>query len=170
MRRCLERQERETNERSFRRAERQRLQREEDQQVVIAVTLLDEENQGRRYGPNVDRHMHSRGDIECNLICSIKSCMIFAIMMHTLFKSAARVLGLLPEQKLTAVIQILAYGSSADQVNEIARLGKSTIVTPWTRGSVENPAPASTGLVLVLPTNSSEKLNKVRDEQPPFSE
>ena len=27
------------------------------------------------------------GDLECNLICSIKSCMIFAIMMHTLFKS-----------------------------------------------------------------------------------
>ncbi|CAL9000675.1 unnamed protein product [Prunus brigantina] len=25
-------------------------------------------------------------DIECNPICSIKSCMIFAIMMNTLFK------------------------------------------------------------------------------------
>ncbi|CAL2252951.1 unnamed protein product [Prunus armeniaca] len=40
--------------------------REEDQQVVIAVTLLDEENQGRRRGsqvdrgPNVDRHRHFR--------------------------------------------------------------------------------------------------------------
>ncbi|CAL9005660.1 unnamed protein product, partial [Prunus brigantina] len=67
MRRCLERQERETNERSHRRAERQRLQREEDQQVVIAVGLLDEENQSRRHGsqvgrgPYVDRHRHSRG-------------------------------------------------------------------------------------------------------------
>ncbi|CAL8999947.1 unnamed protein product [Prunus brigantina] len=67
MRRCLEREERETNERSRRRAERQRLQREEDQQVVIAVALLDEENQGRcrgsqvGRGPNVDIHRHSRG-------------------------------------------------------------------------------------------------------------
>ncbi|BBH09362.1 SNF2 domain-containing protein / helicase domain-containing protein [Prunus dulcis] len=96
MRRCLERQERETNERSRRRAERQRLHREEDEQVVIAVALLDEENQGCRRGsqvgrgPNVDRHRHSRCD-------------------------AAGVLGLLPEQKLTAVMRMLAYGSSVDQ-------------------------------------------------------
>ncbi|CAL8088518.1 unnamed protein product [Prunus armeniaca] len=67
LRRYLERQERETNERSRRRAERQRLQREEDEQVVIAVALLDEENQGRRRrgsqvgrGLNVDIHRHSR--------------------------------------------------------------------------------------------------------------
>ncbi|VVA30279.1 PREDICTED: quinone oxidoreductase PIG3 isoform [Prunus dulcis] len=50
-----------------RRVEGKRVQREHDQQVIIAVALLDEENQGRRYGsqvgrgPNVDRHRHSRG-------------------------------------------------------------------------------------------------------------
>ncbi|CAL2271937.1 unnamed protein product [Prunus armeniaca] len=39
---------------------------------------------------------------------------------------ATGVLGLLPEQKLTAVIRMLAYRASADQVDEIARMGKST--------------------------------------------
>ncbi|CAL2243302.1 unnamed protein product [Prunus armeniaca] len=39
---------------------------------------------------------------------------------------AAGILGLLPKQKLTAVIRMLAYGASADQVDEIARMGKST--------------------------------------------
>ncbi|CAL2240440.1 unnamed protein product [Prunus armeniaca] len=38
----------------------------------------------------------------------------------------AGVLGLLPEQKLTVVIRMLAYGTSADQVDEIARMEKST--------------------------------------------
>ncbi|KAI5339560.1 hypothetical protein L3X38_018832 [Prunus dulcis] len=63
----LESQERETRERRRRRAEGKRVQRELDQQVVIAVAFLDEENQGRRRGsqvgrgPNVDRHRHSRG-------------------------------------------------------------------------------------------------------------
>ncbi|KAI5349532.1 hypothetical protein L3X38_002420 [Prunus dulcis] len=62
----LERQERETRERRRRRAEGKRVQKELDQQVVIAVTLLDEENQGRSHGsqvgrsPNVDKHRHSR--------------------------------------------------------------------------------------------------------------
>ncbi|CAL2227474.1 unnamed protein product [Prunus armeniaca] len=53
--RCLERQERETNERSRRVDERNMLQREEDEQVVIAVALLDEKNQGRRRGSQVGR-------------------------------------------------------------------------------------------------------------------
>ncbi|CAL2277013.1 unnamed protein product [Prunus armeniaca] len=42
---------------------------------------------------------------------------------------AAGVLGLLPEQKITAVIRMLAHGSSADQMDEIARMGKSLKVT-----------------------------------------
>ncbi|CAL8107891.1 unnamed protein product [Prunus armeniaca] len=41
-------------------------------------------------------------------------------------RNCAGVLGLFPEQKFTAVIRMLAYGASADQVNEIARMGKST--------------------------------------------
>ncbi|CAL8159617.1 unnamed protein product [Prunus armeniaca] len=66
-RRCLEWQERETNDRNRRVHEINELQREVDEQVVIVVALQDEENQGRRRGSqvgrrqNVDRHRHSRG-------------------------------------------------------------------------------------------------------------
>ncbi|KAI5338242.1 hypothetical protein L3X38_017513 [Prunus dulcis] len=77
------------------------LQREEDEQVVIAVTLLDEENQGRRRGSQVGRGV---------------------------------------------------YGSSADQVDEIARMGKSTtlealvrfcdaVETLYTRNYLRIPTP-----------------------------
>ncbi|KAI5316810.1 hypothetical protein L3X38_036517 [Prunus dulcis] len=41
--------------------------------------------------------------------------------------------GLLPEQKFTAVIRMLAYRSSADQVDEIAQMGKSTILESLVR-------------------------------------
>ncbi|KAI5313949.1 hypothetical protein L3X38_043125 [Prunus dulcis] len=43
-------------------------------------------------------------------------------------KNAAGNLELLPEQKFTTVIQMLTYGSSADQVAEIVWMGKSTIL------------------------------------------
>ena len=43
-RRCLERQERETNERNRRADEINELQRQVNEQVLIAVTLQDEEN------------------------------------------------------------------------------------------------------------------------------
>ncbi|KAI5342120.1 hypothetical protein L3X38_009995 [Prunus dulcis] len=46
---------------------------------------------------------------------------------------AAGVLGLFPEQKLTAVIRMLRYGSSADQVNEIVRMWKSTTLESLVR-------------------------------------
>ncbi|CAL8999715.1 unnamed protein product, partial [Prunus brigantina] len=53
---------------------------------------------------------------------------------------AAGVLGLLPEQKLTAVIRMLAYEASADQVDEVARMGKSTTLEALVRfcDAVEN--------------------------------
>ncbi|KAI5339401.1 hypothetical protein L3X38_018673 [Prunus dulcis] len=65
MQEVLERQERETRERMRRRAASKRAQRELDEQLGIAVALLEEENQGRRGSregrrPNVDRHRHSR--------------------------------------------------------------------------------------------------------------
>ncbi|XP_021807294.1 uncharacterized protein LOC110751167 [Prunus avium] len=41
---------------------------------------------------------------------------------------AVGVLGLIPEQKLTAALRMLAYGASAEQVDEIARMRKSTIL------------------------------------------
>ncbi|CAL9020881.1 unnamed protein product [Prunus brigantina] len=110
---CLERQERERNERNRRADEINELQRQVDEQVVIVVALQDEENQGRRRGSqvgrrrNVDRHRHSRGN---NLLEDyfIPTSLYFDC-------DAAGVLGLLPEQKLTAVIQMWAYGASADQ-------------------------------------------------------
>ncbi|VVA28330.1 PREDICTED: putative nuclease HARBI1 [Prunus dulcis] len=46
---------------------------------------------------------------------------------------ATGILGLLPEQKLTASLWMLAFGASADQVDEIARMGKSTILESLVR-------------------------------------
>ena len=43
-------------------------------------------------------------------------------------KDALCVMCLIPEQKITAALRMLAYGASADQVDEIARMGKSTIL------------------------------------------
>ncbi|KAM1800269.1 hypothetical protein ACFX11_031999 [Malus domestica] len=37
-------------------------------------------------------------------------------------------MGLLPEQKINAALRILAYGAAADQVDEITRMGKLTIL------------------------------------------
>ncbi|CAL2267380.1 unnamed protein product [Prunus armeniaca] len=44
------------------------------------------------------------------------------------------VLGLLPEQKLTAALRMLAYEASAKQVDEIARMRKSTVLEWLARG------------------------------------
>ncbi|CAL8168559.1 unnamed protein product [Prunus armeniaca] len=67
MQEVLERQEGETRERMRRRAASKRAQRELDEQLGIAVAMLEKENQSRRRlregrGPNVDRHRHSRGN------------------------------------------------------------------------------------------------------------
>ncbi|XP_021827602.1 uncharacterized protein LOC110768209 [Prunus avium] len=149
-RRCLERQERERNERNRRADEINELQRQVDEQVVIAVALQDEENQGRRRGSqvgrrrNVDKHRHSRG----------KNLLEDYFIPTSLYSDcdATGVLGLLPEQKLTAVIRMLVYGASADQVDEIAWMGKSTtlealvrfcdaVETLYTRDYLHRPTP-----------------------------
>ena len=142
MQEVLERQERETRERMRRRAASKRAQRELDEQLGIAVALLEEENQSRRgsqegRGPNADRHRHSRGKnflkdyfIPTSLYSDVDFRRRFRMQPHLFNKvmhdicnydayfiqkcDAAGVLGLLPEQKLTAVIQMLAYGASAD--------------------------------------------------------
>ncbi|XP_070681900.1 uncharacterized protein [Malus domestica] len=36
--------------------------------------------------------------------------------------------GVIPEQKITAALRILAYGASADQVDEIARMGETHVL------------------------------------------
>ncbi|CAL2232611.1 unnamed protein product [Prunus armeniaca] len=134
--RCLERHERERKERNRRADEINELQRQVDEQVLIAMAMEEEENQGRRRGSqvgrrrNVDRHRHSRimHDI-CNYDAYfVQKC------------DATGVLGLLPEQKLTAVIRMLAYGASADQVDEVAQMGKSTTLEALVRfcDAVEN--------------------------------
>ncbi|KAL6272141.1 hypothetical protein ACE6H2_022833 [Prunus campanulata] len=153
MEEVLERQEREIRERRCRRAASKRMQRELDQQIVMAVALLDEENQSSRgshegRGPNVDRHRHSRG----------KNLMEDYFIPTSLYsdvhfrRNCAGVLGLLPEQKFTVAIRMLAYGASADQVDEIARMGKSTaleslvrfcdaVETLYTRDYLRRPMP-----------------------------
>ncbi|XP_021807350.1 serine/threonine-protein kinase BLUS1-like [Prunus avium] len=55
-------------------------------------------------------------------------------------EDAVGVLGLIPEQKLTTALRMLAYGASAEQVDEIARMRKSTILECFVRfcDAVEN--------------------------------
>ncbi|KAI5337102.1 hypothetical protein L3X38_016371 [Prunus dulcis] len=180
-RRCLERQERERRERNRRADEVNELQRQVDEQVLIAVALEEEENQGRRHSSqagrcrNVERHRHSRGKnlledyfIPTSLYSDVDFRRRFRMQPHLFNKvmhdicnydayfvqkcDAAGVLGLLPEQKVTAVIRMLAYGASADQVDEIARMGKSTtlealvrfcqaVETLYTRDYLRRPTP-----------------------------
>ncbi|KAI5323185.1 hypothetical protein L3X38_032257 [Prunus dulcis] len=126
------------------------------------MALQDEENHGRRRGSqvgrrwNVDRHRHSRGKnlledyfIPTSLYYDVDFRRRFRIQPHLFNKvmhdicnydayfvqncDAVGILGLLPEQKLTAVIRMLAYGASADQVDEIARMGKSTTLEALVR-------------------------------------
>ncbi|CAL8992590.1 unnamed protein product [Prunus brigantina] len=144
-----------------RRAASKRAQRELDEQLGMAVALLEEENpshRGSREGraPNVDRHRHSWGKnlmedyfIPHSLYSDVHfqaryrmQPHLFNKVMHDICnydenfvqkKNCAGNLGLLPEQKFTAVIRMLAYGSSADQVDEIAQMGKSTILESLVR-------------------------------------
>ncbi|KAI5320900.1 hypothetical protein L3X38_040608 [Prunus dulcis] len=180
-RRCLETQEQETNERNCILYEINELQRQVDEQVVIAVALQDEENQGRHCGSqvgcrgNVDRHRYSWGKnlledyfISTSLYSDVDFRRRFRMQPHLFNKvmhdicnydayfvqkcDVAGVLGLLPKQKLTAVIRMLAYGASVDQVDEIARMGKSTtlealvrfcqaVETLYTRDNLRRPTP-----------------------------
>ncbi|CAL8161278.1 unnamed protein product [Prunus armeniaca] len=104
-------------------------EREQDQQVAIAVALLDEENQGRCRGSqvshssNVDKHRHSRDKnfledyfIPTSLYSDVDFRRRYRMQPHLFNKcDAAGILGLLPKQKLTTIIRILAYDSSTDQ-------------------------------------------------------
>ncbi|CAL9019189.1 unnamed protein product [Prunus brigantina] len=180
MEEVLERQEREIRERRRRRAASKRAQRDLDQQLVMDVAMLYEENQSSRgshegRAPNVDRHRHSRGKnlmedyfIPTSLYSDVHfrgryrmQQHLFNKIMHDICnydeyfvqkRNCAGVLGLLPEQKFTAVIRMLAYGASADQVDEIARMGKSNaleslvrfcdaVETLYTRDYLRQPTP-----------------------------
>ncbi|CAL9005855.1 unnamed protein product [Prunus brigantina] len=180
MEEVLDRQEQEIRERRRRRAASKRAHRDLDQQLVMAMAMLDEENQSSRgshegRAPNVDRHRHSRGKnlmedyfIPTSLYSDAHfrgryrmQQHLFNKIMHDICnydeyfvqkRNCAGVLGLLPEQKFTAVIRMLAYGASADQVDEIAWMGKSTaleslvrfcdaVETLYTRDYLRRPTP-----------------------------
>ncbi|XP_021821639.1 protein ALP1-like isoform X2 [Prunus avium] len=161
MNEVLERQMREFRERRHRQASGKRAQIELDMQIVTAVAMLDEENQRCRSSregrdSNVDRHRHSRGknlledyfiptslysDVDFRRRYRMQSH-LFNKVMHDICnydeyfvqkRNATGNLGLLPEQKFTAVIRMLAYGSYADQVDEIARMRKSTTLESLVR-------------------------------------
>ncbi|XP_068331601.1 uncharacterized protein [Pyrus communis] len=55
-------------------------------------------------------------------------------------KNAFGDMGLLPQQKITVALRMLAYGASANQVDEITRMRKSTILESLMRfcGAIES--------------------------------
>ncbi|KAI5311015.1 hypothetical protein L3X38_026304 [Prunus dulcis] len=122
----------------------------------MAVGMLHQSSQGHRgsqvgLGPNVDKHRHSRSKSlledyfipnSCTLVLIFEGRYrmhphLFNKIMHDVRNydayfvqkyDAVGVLGLLQEQKLTSSLRILAFGTSADKVDEIARKRKSTIL------------------------------------------
>ncbi|XP_021800329.1 uncharacterized protein LOC110744650 [Prunus avium] len=120
--------------------------------MLVAFAMLNESRQHhRRRAQNVDRHRQSRGKnlmedyFIPNSLYPVSKFQeryrmqphLFQKIMHDICNydtyfiqknDACGVLGLLPEQKLTAALQMLAYGASAEQVDEIAKMGKSTIL------------------------------------------
>ena len=149
-RRVLERQQKEWEEIQHRREEEDRDADEEEEEMleVAAVCMMNQSSQHhRRRAPNVDRRRESRGKnlledyfIPNSLYPAHKfreryrmQPHLFQKIMHDICNydtyfiqkhDAVGVLGLIPEQKLTAALQMLAYGASAEQVDEIARMGK----------------------------------------------
>ncbi|CAL8161502.1 unnamed protein product [Prunus armeniaca] len=113
--RVVERQQKQREETRRRRAQEDREADEEEEQLLAAaVCMMDQSRQHRRRrAPNVDRRRESR---ECNHICS-KKIMHDICNYDTYFiqkHDAVGALGLIPEQKLTAALRMLAYGASAE--------------------------------------------------------
>ncbi|XP_021819577.1 uncharacterized protein LOC110761416 [Prunus avium] len=146
LRRVLERQEREEEEIWRRRAEEDREADEEDEEMLVSVCMLNESRQHHcRRAPNMDKRRQSRVKnlledyfIQNSLYPVSKfreryrmQPHLFQKFMHDICNhdtcfiqkyDAVGVLGLLPEQKLTAALWLLGYGASAEQVDEIARM------------------------------------------------
>ncbi|CAL9018274.1 unnamed protein product, partial [Prunus brigantina] len=121
LRRVLERQEREDEEIRSRHAKEDREADEEEEEIVVAVCMLNEPRQHHRCrGSNVDRHRQSRG----------KNILEDYFIPNSLYPKydAIGVLGLIPEQKLTAALRMLAYRHVFSRMDDIARMGKSTIL------------------------------------------
>ncbi|XP_021804518.1 uncharacterized protein LOC110748853 [Prunus avium] len=164
LRRVLERQEREEEVIRRRRAEEDHEADEEEEEMVVVACMLNESRQHHCHrAPNVDRRRQSRGKnlledyfIQNSLYPVSKfreryrmQPHLFQKIMHDICNydtyfiqkyDALRVVGLLPEQKLTAILRMLTSGASVEQVDEIARMGKSTILECLVRfcDAVEN--------------------------------
>ncbi|CAL9001974.1 unnamed protein product, partial [Prunus brigantina] len=119
-------------ERRRRQAEEEREEEKDDEQVVMAMGMLDLSSQGSHRGSqvsrglNVDRRRQSWG----------KNLLEDYFIQNSLYSikcDATGVLGFLLEQKLTASLWMLAFGTSANQVDEIARMGKSIILESLVR-------------------------------------
>ncbi|KAL9671264.1 hypothetical protein QQ045_008832 [Rhodiola kirilowii] len=117
--------------------------------VVVVATVGDEDDASTSRQPNrqmqrgltghnlledyfVDRpifsevHFRRRYRMSSNLFNHIKTKLCNHDDYWHQRRDAAGVLGLLPEQKMTAAIRMLEYGSCADQCAELTRMGKST--------------------------------------------
>ncbi|CAL2225775.1 unnamed protein product [Prunus armeniaca] len=138
--RVLERQQKEREEIRRKRTEEDRdADEEEEQMLAAAVCMLNQSRQHRRRAPNVDRRRESRGmqpHLFQKIMHDICNYDTYFIQKH----DVVGVLGLIPEQKLTAALRMLAYKASAEQVDEIARMRKSTILECLVRfyDAVEN--------------------------------
>ncbi|CAL2269759.1 unnamed protein product [Prunus armeniaca] len=164
LRRVLERQQKEREEIRRRRAEEDRdADEKEEQMLAAAVCMLNQSRQHHRRAPNVDRRRESRGKnlLDNYFILNLlypkykfreryrMQPQLFQKIIHDICNydtyfiqkhDVVGVFGLIPEQKLTAALRMLAYGASAEQVNEIARMEKSTILEYLVRfcDAVEN--------------------------------
>ncbi|CAL8088509.1 unnamed protein product [Prunus armeniaca] len=163
--RVLERQQKQREEIRRRRAQEDRdADEEEEQLLAAAVCMMDQSRQHRRRrAPNVDRRRESRGKnliedyfIPNSLYPASKfreryrmQPHLFQKIMHDICNydtyfiqkhDAVGALGLIPEQKLTAALRMFAYGASAKQLDEIVRMGKSTVLECLVRfcDAVEN--------------------------------
>ncbi|CAL2237784.1 unnamed protein product [Prunus armeniaca] len=151
--RVLERQQKQREETRRRRAQEDREADEEEELLLAAaMCMMDQSRQHRRpRAPNVDRRRESRGKnlmkdyfIPNPLYPASKfreryrmQPHLFQKIMHDICNydtyfiqkhDAIGALGLIPEQKLTVALRMLAYGAFAEQVDEIARMGKSTVL------------------------------------------
>ncbi|CAL9004795.1 unnamed protein product [Prunus brigantina] len=120
--------------------------------LAAMVCMLNQSRQHRRRrASNVDRRWESRGKnlledyFIPNSFYPVSKFLegyrmqphLFQKIMHDICNydtyfiqkhDAVGVLGLIPEQKLTAALRMLACGASAEHVDEIARMGKYTIL------------------------------------------
>ncbi|CAL8990380.1 unnamed protein product [Prunus brigantina] len=139
MEEVLERQEREMRERRRRRAASKRAQRELDDQLVIAVALLDEENKNRNLMEDYfiptflysDFHFRGRYRMQKNLFNKIMHDICNYDEYFVQKRNCLGVLGLLPEQKFTTFIRMLAYGASAIKWMRLAGWGSPLLWRVW---------------------------------------